>query len=101
MDLHSSVTPIGVAAIASFLTERYVSVQADGANVYFALSPTNDVALVVSGTGSPGATACVLIPDGQTHTFLYTAEDYRYLSYITASGTGSIRVWASSPKAST
>jgi hypothetical protein len=102
LDLDTSVTPLtpGAAATPGYLYGRYVSVQADGAAVYVALTDDASTALVTTATGSPGTTTCVLIPDGQTLTFTIEKSDvdHRYLAYRTATGTGYLRVWASSPR---
>jgi hypothetical protein len=102
IDLDTSVTPLtpGSAATPGYLYGRYVSVQADGAAVYIALMDNNSTDIVTTATGSPADTGCVLIPDGQTMSFVIEKSDvdHRYLAYRTATGTGYLRVWASSPR---
>lgn len=100
IDLHTTVTPLGGSAIANYLHKRYITVQADGANLYVALSNDATTALDSTANGVPGTATCVLIPDGQSQPFvLETVEaEMQYLAFKTASGTGQIRVWASSPK---
>jgi hypothetical protein len=103
LDLRTSVTPVapsGAAVVKNALTARYINVQADGAALYVAVSNDNSTALDSTATGSPGTATCVLVADGQTLSFIADgpASSFRYLAFKTATGSGVVRVWASSPQ---
>lgn len=83
----------------------FVAIQADGADVYVALttgnaSPANDLnpATNSSSAASPGTAICMKIPDGQTVHVWIEEGSHRYLAHRTASGSGQIRLWPSSRK---
>lgn len=83
----------------------FVAIQADGADVYVALttgnaSPANDLdpATNSANSSTPGTEVCMKIPDGQTiHTWIEEGSA-RYLAHRTGSGSGQIRIWPSSRK---
>lgn len=85
---------------------RFVSLQADGADCYVALttaaaSPGNDLdPATTSEADVAESECCVRIPDGQTLTLLIDGETspWRYLAHRTASGSGLLRFWPSSKR---
>lgn len=83
----------------------FIAIQADGADVYVALttgaaSPANDIDPTTDSADSetPGTEVGMKIPDGQTVHVWIEEGAYRYLAYRTASGSGQIRLWPSSRK---
>lgn len=103
IDLNTTITPAapsGSLAQKSFYRGRYVTIQAESADVYIALVNTTSDTLDPTATGTPATGGCILIPANQEKSFLLETDSgaWRYLAYRTATGTGKIRVWASSPK---
>lgn len=107
LDLKANVTPgaSGAEKILDYWRGRYLSIQADGAAVYVALSDdsadTLDPTNTAGTTAAPNTSACILVPDGGTLSLYIPGGEnalYRYLLHRTASGTATLRVWASSPK---
>ena len=107
LDLKANVTPgaTGAEKIIDYWRNRYLSIQADGGAIYAALSgdsaDTLDPTNTAGTTAAPNVAACILVPDGQTLSLYIPGGEnslYRYLLHRTASGTATLRVWASSPK---
>lgn len=77
---------------------RYVTIQADGANVYLVFG---DASVTASDTATSGATQSVLIPNGGAlECYLPGSGDAGTVAfaYKTASGTATLRCWPSSPR---
>jgi hypothetical protein len=100
LDLDQAVTdPETGASTPRFLRGRYLTVQALVADVYLALQSNNtDTLDPTAAAGNFAPANCVVVPAGQSLTLLIpkTAAT-RYLAWRTASGSGSIRAWPSSP----
>lgn len=90
---------------------RYLTLQADGADMYLALSKTATgtidpaTASAVDGTSKAptpdvDGEECVLLPSGQSMEILMEGPttQYPYLTFRTSSSTGTLRVWPSSPQ---
>ena len=88
---------------------RYITLQADGGDVYVALTKAASGALDSTGTSSvdgttkaptsEGTKECVKIPSGTSVEFLMDSETtaYKYLAFI-GSASCVLRVWPSSPR---
>jgi hypothetical protein len=87
--------------------DRYVTLVADGGAVYVLFGAS---AAAVSGANAPDPTAtgaaaagtnkvgaCIPIPSGGLMNVLIRAAE-RFVGYVTASGTATLRVWVSSPR---
>lgn len=80
---------------------RFLDVEAETEDVYFALTQDTSTALDPSATGSaaaPPAAGCRMIPAGMMRTFAVPGETspWRYLAYRTASAAGRLRIAPSS-----
>lgn len=80
---------------------RYVDLQAEGADLYVALTKTAALELDPTATGTataPPADGCMMIAAGGSVTWFLPSEtsDWRYLAFCTASGTGKLRLHPSS-----
>lgn len=88
---------------------RYLTLQAEGGDVYIALVKTASGDLDATGTSTvdggtfaptpEGTKECVRIPDGTGVEFLMDSEStpYKYLAYV-GSASCLLRVWPSSPR---
>lgn len=81
---------------------RFVDVTAETEDCYVALVTTGATTIdgaAVNAAGVPPADGCVLIPAGQTRTWLQPSETstYRYLAFR-AAGVGKIRISPSSAR---
>lgn len=105
LDLNTIVTPLAggvpLTAIPKYLRGRFIFMQCDTADVYFAVSNDATTAIVAAATGSPGATACGRLIFGQ-NPIRYMVEGegslYPNLAYLTAAGTATLRIWVSTGK---
>lgn len=87
--------------VRSYGKNRMVTIQADGGDIYVALSSSNAGAIdpTATSSGFTGATQCIRIANGQERSFLLGGSAAtRYLLHRTGSGTATLRAWASSPK---
>lgn len=93
----ASTTPasLDVSAYAG----RYITIVADGANLYVLLG-TQAQAEAVDNTAVSGDTQAQMIPQNGSADFLLANED-NFLGFETASGTGTIRVHVSSGRTGT
>lgn len=75
---------------------RYIRLIADGCNVYYAWGP--DGTGSIDETATSGATRCGVIPDGQyrDEVIPFVAGKQQTFLYVKGSGTGKLRVHASS-----
>lgn len=102
LDLDSTITdPITDKSEQKFLRGRYLTVQALSADLYVLFVSSNAHTLTPSAAAGDFANAnCIVIPAG-TSLALYVPKagttNMRYLAYRTASGSGSMRAWPSSP----
>jgi hypothetical protein len=111
VDLTTEVT---IAALSNrkerIFCGKYLTLQAEDADVYVALSATSTGALVPATTSAVDGTTkaptpdvdleeCLLIPAGTSIQFLMDGETtpYKYLAYI-GSAAGILRVYPSSPR---
>ena len=104
-DLDQTVTdPITTVATLEFFRGRYITVQALSADLYLACVDTNSRTITPTAVAGDLAVAnCIVIPAGQEKSFFVPFKgttNYRYLVHRTASGTGSVRIWASSRRVS-
>lgn len=80
----------------------YLTIKADGADIYFVLGPNNggtinDTAAVAAGSPMAfAATSCDLIKNGDRAELRIARDVDRYLYLKTASGTAIARIYASS-----
>mgnify|MGYP003328641834 CR=1 FL=1 len=80
---------------------RYVTLQADSANVYVLFGGASVVASDTATDGTSAAQQCVFIPSGGSiEVFLPASSDATVvaMAYKTASGTTTLRAWPSSPR---
>lgn len=80
---------------------RFIDLEADTADCYFALTQDTATALDPAATGTataPPAAGCRRVPVGDLRMFLSPTETstWRYLAYRTASGAGTLRIAPSS-----
>jgi len=105
-DLDQAVTnPLTGISETKFFRGRYITIQALAADVYLACVDTNARTLTpTAAAGDLAAANCIVIPAGQDRSFYVPhggqTTNHRYLAYRTASGTGSLRIWASSRRVS-
>lgn len=100
LDLDQAITdPETGQSTPKFLRGRYLTIQALSADVYLALQGNNsDTINPTAAAGNFAAANCIVVPAGQSLTLLVPKTDAtRYLVWRTASGTGAIRAWPSSP----
>ncbi len=100
VDLHAAVSdPFTKASIPKYLTDRYLSIQADGGDIYVALTVGTGGSLSPAAAGGNfGATNCIKIPQDQRLDLWIPVSPLRYLGFVTANGTATLRLWASSTK---
>lgn len=91
-----------VGSVTAFFRGRFVTVQALSADLYVALhSNSSDTINPALAGDAVAATNCICIPSGQERSFFVPDSGdtgARYLVFRTASGSGTMRLWASSPK---
>jgi hypothetical protein len=77
----------------------YLSIQATGADCYVLVGTTSAAvgSLSPTATGVNAANACVAVPQGTTLRVLLRPNVDLFLGYVTATGTGNLRLWKSSP----
>lgn len=100
LDLDQAITdPETNVSTPKFLRGRYITIQALSADLYIQFQSTGAATMKPSAAaGDLAAANCIVIPSGQEKTFLVPkTAAARYLAYRTASGTGSMRAWPSSP----
>lgn len=100
LDLDQAVTdPETEVSTPKFLRGRYLTVQALTADLYVQFQSTGAATMTPSAVAGDFAAAnCIVIPAGQEKPFFIPkTSTTRYLAYRTASGTGSMRAWPSSP----
>jgi len=101
VDLHATLNnePFTKASIPKYLTDRYISIQADGGDIYIALTTGTGGSLSPAAAGGNfGATNCIKIPQDQRLDLWIPVSPLRYLGFVTANGTATLRLWASSTK---
>ncbi len=92
LDLHAGGnTPI---ADPTYWYAKYVSLQADGGDLYFAFAPVDTTP--IDPASFAFADACAEIPAG-THTDVLMPKDDVTYRYLMLAGTGTLRMWVSSP----
>lgn len=102
-DVEQTVTdPVTSEAKKAFFRGRYVTIQALSADVYLQFTDDNtDTITPTAAAGDLAAANCLVIPAGQDRSFYLPrgggTVNFRYIVYRTASGTGSIRIYPSSP----
>lgn len=100
LDLDQAVTdPETGASMPKFLRGRYLTIQALSADLYLTFQGGAVATIDPTAVAKDFAAAnCVIIPAGQSLTVLVPKTSAtRYLAYRTASGSGSLRAWPSSP----
>lgn len=100
LDLDQSATdPETGAATVKFLRGRYLTVQALSADLYVQFASSSSNTITPSAVAGDFAAAnAIVIPAGQEKPFFIPKTSAaRYMVYRTASGTGSMRAWPSSP----
>jgi hypothetical protein len=93
--------PTTGASEQRWLTSRYLTLQADGGDVYFALVDTNAQTLnPATEDGTLNTAHCIKICDGDRLDVLVPSHDthWQYLAFRTASGTATLRLWPSSAR---
>jgi hypothetical protein len=105
-DLDQTVTnPLTGLSEKKYFRGRYITIQALSADLYLACVDTNSRTITPTAVAGDLAVAnCIVIPAGQSLSFFVPhggqTTNYQYLVHRTASGTGSMRLWASSRKVS-
>lgn len=100
LDVDQAITdPETSVSTPKFLRGRYLTIQAITADLYLVFqandSDTIDPTAVAGGFA---AANCIIVPAGQSLTVLVPKTPAtRYMAFRTASGTGAIRAWPSSP----
>lgn len=82
------------------LFNRYVDIVADGGKIYVSFDDDTGHALNEATTGTTEAT-CWPLADGVPQSFILDPVKHRYLNHKAASGTPTLRIRPSSPKAIT
>jgi hypothetical protein len=79
-------------------TNTYVTLQADGGDVYVAFGATSGaVTGIVPATNAVnGASGCAKVPNGTSINVIPENPADVFVGYVTASGTAQLRVWISS-----
>lgn len=99
VDLHATIVdPLTKESSPNYLTGRYLSVQADGGDLYVALTSGTDTINPAAAGGNFGSTNCIKIPQDQRLDLWVPMSVQRYLAFVTATGTATLRLWASSLK---
>ena len=105
-NLDQDVTdPLTTLEEKKYFRGRYITIQALSADLYLACVDTNSRTIDPTAVaGGLAAANCIVIPAGQSLSFFVPhggqTTGHGYLVYRTASGTGSVRIWASSRKVS-
>lgn len=102
LDLDAAVTdPVTSVSTPAWLRGRYVSVMALTEDLYIQLTSANNTTMTPTAEAGDWAAAnCIPVAAGTVmQMFIPKAgkTNLRYLAYRTASGTGSVRIWPSSP----
>jgi hypothetical protein len=100
LDLDQAITdPETGKSTPKFLRGRYLTVQALAADLYYVLQDNNsDTITPTAAAGNFAAANCVVIPSGSTvQVWIPKTPAARYLAFRTASGSGTVRAWPSSP----
>lgn len=100
LDLDQTITdPETSVSTPKFLRGRYLTIQALSADLYVQLASTNATTIDPTAVAGDFAAAnAIVIPAGTSLSiFIPKTAAVRYLAYRTASGTGSMRAWPSSP----
>lgn len=91
-----------VGSEINFFRGRFVTIQALSADLYYQLTSSSGHTIdPATAAGAVADAVCVCVPAGQERSFFVPDtgdSNARYLIYRTASGSGSMRLWASSPK---
>lgn len=98
---------LGTTYDASHTTYVFLTIQADGADIYYCFDNVNsrtlDETAATAAGGAPSfpTTACLKCPDGQERSYRIQRNLDLYLYLKTSTGTGRARIYASSqPSAS-
>lgn len=103
LDLDQTLTdPVTGVSTPKFLRGRFLTIQALSADLYLQFTSSNATTIDPTAAAGDFANAnCIVIPAGQSLTLLIprgnSTTNMRYLCYRTASGTGAVRAWPSSP----
>lgn len=102
LDLDTAVTdPVTSKSTPGFLRGRYLTIQALSADLYLQLTDDNtDTITPTAAAGNFADANCIVIPAGQSLSIFVPkpgTTNMRYLVFRTASGTGAMRAWPSSP----
>lgn len=100
LDLDQAITdPETGKSTAKFLRGRYLTVQALTADLYYLLQANNsDTIDPAQAAGDFDAENCAVIPAGTSaQVWIPKTPNTRYLAFRTASGSGAVRAWPSSP----
>lgn len=93
--------PVTGANVVRALAGRYLTLQADGGDVYFQLCTLNSDTITPSAAADDfAAVNCVKVAAGDRLDIWVPspASKLQYLVYKTASGTATLRIWPSSSK---
>lgn len=94
---------VTVAGVQRYWRNRMLTIQVEGADLAIALVEAADAVITPADAGAdslPHASSCAVIPAGQERTYWVENEgnSFRWLAFRTVSGTGTVRIFASSPK---
>jgi hypothetical protein len=97
----ATATPGSINLDAAGWYDEYVTLQADGGNVYVLLAATAAIAAALDDTATgTGDTVCGVIQDGTERGFRLKRGVHKFLGYKTASGsTATLRAFVSSDQA--
>lgn len=95
----------GSESLPQFLAGRYITIRAQGSNIFYCLSTVNNVAITTPGSTSftdPSAAAGVPIADGEQRAIFVPRKPpvgktgLRYFAAITSTGSATLYLWPSS-----
>lgn len=79
-----------------YFQNRYVTLQADGGDIYIALGEDTNAISPTAAAGDFDAANCIKIPQDQRLDLWIPKGTFSTLCFITATGTATLRMWPSS-----
>ena len=80
----------------NFFQDRYISLQADGGDIYIALGNDTNPISPAAAAGDFNTANCIKIPQDQRLDLWIPKSMFSTLCFITATGTATLRIWPSS-----